>query len=201
MRRMKSLPVFILSMLVASTAFAKICKTVGPDGSVTYTDRPAASCADSNAESEASKASANAQKVAAVTPASEAQASDVANATTIERSVIAIMTLEDRVQRTYDACVQLQPTSIRRYGDAIDGWRERNAAATRKMNRALAQGFNGTQQRAIRDGVSKRNAQQIESMRASLASEQLKWCEQTTGDIENRSLDVAATLTAPLVSF
>jgi hypothetical protein len=198
MRRMKSLLALVLSLLVASTAFAKICKTVGPDGSVTYTDRPAESCADSKVQSDASTANPSAPKVAS---APAAPVSDVANATAIERSIIAIMTLEDRVQRAYDVCAQLQPASIRRYGDAIDGWRERNAAATRKMNRALAQGFNGAQQRAIRDGVSKRNQQQMESMRVSPASAQLKWCDQTTGEIENRSLDVAATLTAPLVSF
>lgn len=198
---MKSLFLFVLTMLVASTAFAKICKTVGPDGSVTYTDRPAETCAAAQARSDSAKAEATARKVAAVSAASDAPASDVANTTTIEHAVIAIMTLEDRVQRAYDMCVQVQPTSIRRYGDAIDGWRERNAVAMRKMNRALAQGFNGTQQRVIRDGVSKRNEQEIGAMRASLASAQLKWCDQTTGEIENRSLDVAATLTAPLVSF
>jgi hypothetical protein len=70
-----------------------------------------------------------------------------------------------------------------------------------KVNRALAQGFNGTQQRAIRDGVSERNERQMESMRASLASAQLKWCEETTSEIESRSFDVTPTLAAPLVSF
>lgn len=195
---MKSVCVFLVSLLMAGTAMAKICKTVGPDGSVTYTDRPADSCADSQAQSESSKPAAPA--VASVAPAADAP-SEVASAASIERSVIAIMTLEDRVQRAYDTCAQLQPASIRRYGDAIDGWRERNAAATRKMNRALAQGFNGTQQRAIRDGVSKRNGQQMESMRASPVSAQLKWCEQTTAEIESRALDVTATLAAPLASF
>lgn len=196
---MKSACVFVISALMAGTAMAKICRTVGPDGSVTYTDRPVDSCADSQARSDASPT--DAQKVAPAAAALAAPASEAASAASIERSVIAILTLEDRVQRAYDVCAQMQPTSIRRYGDAIDGWRERNAAATRKMNRALAQGFNGAQQRAIRDGVGKRNAQQIESMRASPASAQLRWCEETIGEIEGRALDVTATLTAPLASF
>jgi len=178
---------------------AKICKTVGPDGSVTYTDRPVDSCADSQTRGDA--APTDDQKAAAATASSAAPTSETASAASIERSVIAILTLEDRVQRAYDVCAQLQPTSIRRYGDAIDGWRERNAAATRKMNRALGQGFNGAQQRAIRDGVGKRNGQQIESMRASPASAQLKWCEETIGEIEARALDVTPPLTAPLASF
>jgi hypothetical protein len=210
--RVKSVCVFAVSLLVAGTASAKICKTVGPDGSVTYTDRPTASCgADAPIETQSpapapasTATSGGAKKATRTSPSTDSAEHAVdsgRDAGAVEKAVIGIMGLEDLVQRSYDVCVSVLPTSMGRYGAAADGWRDRNASATAKMRRALSMTFNATQQRLMAEGVHVRNQQQLAPILASPKASQIKWCDQTANEIEARALDAKENLTTPLASY
>jgi hypothetical protein len=208
--RIQVLSLLVASLFVASGAMAKICKTVGPDGTVTYTDRPGAdACADTNATAAPPKTekapapnAATKQENRATPPNESAPAvPQPASASEVEKSVIAILGLEDLVQRSYDFCVGVQPSSAARYGNAADAWRERNAAATVKMRRALAQTFNGTQQKLMLEGVKSRNQQQLAPVLAGSKASQIKWCDQTANEIDSRALDAKSSLTTPLSGF
>jgi hypothetical protein len=206
--RVKSLAVFAVSLLVASAASAKFCKTVGPDGSVTYTDRPTASCeADAPIETRApgstpvpSAGSGGAKKATQTSPAANSTGQE-RDTGAVEKAVIGIMGLEDLVQRSYDLCVSVLPTSTSRYGAAADGWRDRNGNATAKMRRALSMTFNAAQQRLMADGVRLRNQQQLAPILASPKASQIKWCDQTASEIDARALDAKENLTTPLAAF
>lgn len=205
MRKTSACIVVLASLLVSGVASAKICKTVGPDGSVTYTDRPGVdTCAIAEEQpaqtkpgaASAKKAASPAQAPAVAEPAATSGPASTAD---VEKSVLAILDLEERAVRAYDFCAQVQPSSIRRYGDATDGWRERNVAATIKMHRALAETFNGEQQRIIREGVKQRYERQMAPVAKSAKDAQTKWCDQTMTEIENRGLDIKPELVAPLL--
>jgi hypothetical protein len=210
--RIKSLPILLVSLLFAGTATAKICKTVGPDGSVTYTDVPGADASCGKAEEPAPqpKAAGPAPVTGAgakpvvrsdKTQQSAPASSGTAAVPSVETAVIGILGLEDLVQRSYDLCIGVLPGSAARYGNAADGWRDRNVAATTKMRRALMQTFNGAQQKVMSEGVKARNQKQLESVIASPKASQIKWCEQTAGEIDNRAFDVKDSLVAPLAIF
>jgi hypothetical protein len=111
------------------------------------------------------------------------------------------MGLEDLVQRSYDVCVSVLPTSMGRYSAAADGWRERNASATAKMRRALSLTFNAAQQRLMAEGVHLRNQQQLAPVLASPKASQIKWCDQTAKEIDARALDVKDNLMTALASY
>ena len=217
--RTKSLLVLLASLLFANVALAKICKTVGPDGAVTYTDRPGADACDeqaaatspSSADKNAGAARAGAQArppVVSASPApgakqapAEAPAAAAAPAATVETAVIGILGIEDLVQRSYEFCLGVLPSSAARYGNAADGWRDRNATATTKMRRALMQTFNGPQQKTMIEGVKGRNQRQLDPVISAAKASQIKWCDQTAGEIDARALDIKSTLLAPLSSF
>lgn len=203
--RIQSLLVLFAALLVAGTASAKICKTVGPDGTVTYTDRPVDACdaeqaTQSKSGSPAAGAKQATQKEGAPTQA-PVPATSTAPVASTETAVIGILGIEDLVQRSYDFCLGVLPTSAVRYGNAADGWRDRNAAATRKMRRALMQTFSGPQQKTMIEGVKARNQRQLDPVAASPKDAQIKWCDQTAGEIDNKALDIKDTLLAPLASF
>lgn len=179
-------------LLMAAAADAKICKTVGPDGTVVYTDRPVASC---NTETEPTPATPAPAKTA---PKAE---SPSAPDSTVEKAVIGVLGLEDMVERTRAFCVKVLPTSSRRYDAAADQWKERNAAAVAKTRRALAQTFVPQQQQLISDGVKARNEQSLERVVSSPKASQIKWCDQSAADIEARALDPKENLTAPLAAY
>jgi hypothetical protein len=212
----KSAYVFALCVFVASSAMAKICKSVGPDGAVIFTDRPTASCDDSATAVPEKAAGAKAGASAAVTPSTIAGTNAAAHANSsadeskqpppsdrvaIEKAVIGIMALEDAIQRSYDFCASVSPASTPRYGNAADGWRERNVKATAKMRRALSQAFNASQQRQIAEGVKARNQAQLAPVVASSKSAQIKWCDQNADDTDARAFDAKESFTAPLTSF
>jgi len=193
----------MVSMMVSGTAIAKICKTIGPDGSVTYTDRPSASC-DTEAASQqltsATEASGKQPKQnARAKPAvqSSSSASPAADAA-LEKAVVGVMGLEDLVQRSYAFCAGVLPASSIRYGVAADGWRERNAVAVAQSRRALSNSFDASQQRLIIEGVHLRNEQSLATVVSAPKNSQIKWCDQTVGEVDARALDVKENLKAPL---
>jgi len=210
--RIKSLLVLLASLFVANAALAKICKTVGPDGTVTYTDRPGADACDvqpspTTASKSASSVSApstssGAKQAIGKDPApTETASTAAAPAASVETAVIGILGIEDLVQRSYEVCVGVLPTSAVRYGNAADGWRDRNTAATGKMRRALMRTFTGPQQKAMTDGVKARNQRQLDPIVSAPKASQIKWCDQTAAEIEGRALDIKDALLAPLAQF
>jgi hypothetical protein len=215
--RMKSAAsVLVLCVFVASGAAAKICKSVGPDGAVIFTDRPTASCDTAPASSEtaatpkpsagtvsvAASATMGAKKSSGLDPsADEPNQRAATDRVAVEKSVIGIMGLEDAIQRAYDFCASVSPASTPRYGNAADGWRERNVSATAKMRRALAQAFNPSQQRQMAEGVKARNQAQLAPVLASPKAAQIKWCDQNADQIDARVFDAKEPLTASLTNF
>jgi hypothetical protein len=207
--RIQSLLVLLATLLVAGTASAKICKTVGPDGTVTYTDRPADACdAEAQAQAQAAKAGAPApgtkpviRKEGAPSETPPAPATPTPPVTSAETAVVGILGIEDLVQRSYDFCIGVLPTSAVRYGNAADGWRDRNMAATSKMRRALLQTFSGPQQKSMMEGVKARNQRQLSSVVSAPKDAQIKWCDQTASEIESKALDIKDTLLAPLATY
>ena len=204
--RIQSWLVVLAALLIAGTASAKICKTVGPDGTVTYTDRPADACdaeqaAQSKAGEPASGAKQATRKEGAPSETPAAPVTAAAPVTSAETAVVGILGIEDLVQRSYDFCTGVLPTSVVRYGNAADGWRDRNAKATMKMRRALNQTFNGPQQKSMIEGVKARNQKQLAPVVSAPKEAQIKWCDQTASEIESKALDIKDTLLAPLATF
>jgi hypothetical protein len=203
--RIQSLLVLLAALLMAGTASAKICKTVGPDGTVTYTDRPVDACEEEAAQSKAgapaSAAKPATRKDAAPSESPAAPATPPAPVASAETAVVGILGIEDLVQRSYDFCSGVLPTSAVRYGNAVDGWRDRNVKATAKMRRALMQTFSGPQQKTMLEGVRARNQRQLDPVVSAPKDAQIKWCDQTASEIESKALDIKDTLLAPLANY
>ena len=213
--RVKQFVICAGMLLVSSVSMAKICKTVGPDGSVVYTDRPTASC---NTEPEAATEKVVAPREVPVTaePQPTTSVSSTKRATraeseivpaptaldpAIEKAVIGVLGLQDMVERTRSFCVKVLPTSARRYDAAADSWQQRNAGTVAKARRALAQTFVPQQQQLISQGVQQRNQQSLERVVVAPKASQIKWCDESADEVEARALDPQANLTAPLVPF
>ncbi len=206
-------------MLLATAASAKVCKVVGPDGSVTFTDRPSAECPVARpASAPITAPAATPPQAAAVaggrSGAAEPKAATAAPRATdaasapprtvdkaVEASVIGILGLEDMVVRARDLCSRTLPTSMRRFDAFESQWRNKNAGAVSAARRALAKNFDASQQQLITTAIGAKNQSTLAAHEAAPQWSRIKWCDQTVAEVTAGKLDVGATLTGPLAAY
>lgn len=195
--RIRQLVLIAGMLLIASASTAKICKTVGPDGSVVYTDRPTGSCNDDKEQTPPAAVADKSKRAVEPTPKAATSAPDP----NVEKALVGVLGLEDKVERTRTFCVRAVPASTLRYDAAAEGWKQRNAAIVGKARRALAQTFAPAQQQLIDNDVERRNLQSMGQVTAAPKASQATWCDQSIAEIESRALDPKENLTAPLAPY
>lgn len=126
-----------------------IYRVVGPDGKVTFTDRPPGNAEAAQQQQTAKPAPASEtrpmpQPAASATETATAKKANAAKATPADRpaaapaepkpvdeallrALVAVLFQETLVRKSEELCISTLPTSMKRYGDAADGWRQRNA--------------------------------------------------------------------------
>ncbi len=204
---------FGLATAPARVVAQAVYKTIGVDGKVVYSDHPPI---DSKAQSTllsapkaapeiknggggdaATKESVSKNKPAKLATqkanaadSSKTVAAQLANDDVLEGAVIGVMGMESLVLQTEEACVNILPTSMRRYTGAASAWRERNAPLIAQQRRLLATAFDADKRRLIVMGIKNRNDGAFMPFKAANAISKIKWCDQSMKEIENGAMDV-----------
>jgi hypothetical protein len=212
-------------VLCTSSAWAQgVYKHVGPDGRITYSDQPPGSTSVQYKAPPASPATApapttqtrpaatggdpasgsRAKKAIAGRPgdgrdAAEPQPVDPA----LEGAVIGVLGIEDLVQRTEKICTETLPTSFKRYAGAAEVWQSRNADLVSRAHRALSETFDASKRQMIVAGISARNDRSLAVVKQAQAAPRIRWCDQSTDEIANGTMDVRGKpkLSAPLLAY
>lgn len=199
---------FALLLLLPVTVSAQtVYKTVGPDGKVTFSDeppgegkttalegyrpplvktlekKPAERAAEMSRQALERHEAKRAQGPA--TPAPAPAAPDPA----LGQAIIGVLAFEDLVQQTEKLCISTLPTSLKKYGAAADGWRQRNAAILQQARAVMANALSAEQRRSLEKVVEEKSTQQMtEVVRASTPA-RIKWCDRSAEEINQGVLD------------
>lgn len=219
----KSLGVSLL--LVAAWSFAHagpVYKIVGPDGKVTFSDKPpteavsgtyqvvgsqsSAVPAPSSEEPRSGDALDAEPRIAAVSAskqASRAAAPDEIQfgpSPEIEGAVIGVLGIEDIVKRTEALCVEALPTSRGAYGAAVADWHTRNGTVVTRARQVLASEFDTATQTAIAAGLRLKNDGVFTPVRSASAAARISWCDESFATMNDGKMDVHTNpkLTGPL---
>jgi hypothetical protein len=199
----KNWMVIVLAMAAACGASAQtMYKHVGPDGKVTYSDKPpptpgGRSTVIGAQPPEAPKPSA---------PEAKPQASRKAEAKQslppqagpkeepldrqLETALIAMMGMEDLVQYSLELCFRTLPTSFKKYSASANGWRQRNAALLEKKNQVLLDVFKPADIPRLEAGVRARTQQLMEKVSSLSMASRIKWCDDSFKEIDSGSQDL-----------
>ena len=212
-------------VLIACTAALApaqtIYRVVGPDGKVTFTDRPPGNAEAAQQQQTAKPAPASEtrpmpQPAASATEPATAKKANAAKATPADRpaaapaepkpvdeallrALVAVLFQETLVRKSEELCISTLPTSMKRYGDAADGWRQRNAVwldKAQKQMLALGPEFQRVVKTRVDDDISKL----LKPVNDASMHQRIKWCDQTAQDLPKGTLDLGSKtmVTGPL---
>ncbi len=222
-----------VGLLIACTAALApaqtIYRVVGPDGKVTFTDRPPGNAEATQQQQAAKPAHTPAaspppasetrpmpQPAASATEPATAKKANAAKATPADRpaaapaepkpvdeallrALVAVLFQETLVRKSEELCISTLPTSMKRYGDAADGWRQRNAVwldKAQKQMLALGPEFQRVVKTRVDDDISKL----LKPVNDASMHQRIKWCDQTAQDLPKGTLDLGGKtmVTGPL---
>ncbi len=196
-----------------------IYRVVGPDGKVTFTDRPPGNAEAAQQQQTAKPAPASETRpmpAASATEPATAKKANAAKATPADRpaaapaepkpvdeallrALVAVLFQETLVRKSEELCISTLPTSMKRYGDAADGWRQRNAVwldKAQKQMLALGPEFQRVVKTRVDDDISKL----LKPVNDASMHQRIKWCDQTAQDLPKGTLDLGgkSMVTGPL---
>lgn len=211
--------------LVAVCSFAHagpVYKIVGPDGKVTFSDKPPAEAVSGTYQVVGAQGSAMSAPAAEAPRGGDALAAEprVAAASApeqasrapapdeirfgpspeLEGAVIGVLGIEDIVKRTETLCVETLPTSFGKYAAAVMDWQTRNGAVVARARELLASEFDAATQAAIATGLRLKNDGVFTPVRSASAAARINWCDESFATLSAGTMDVHANpkLTAPL---
>jgi hypothetical protein len=196
-----------------------IYRVVGPDGKVTFTDRPPGNAEAAQQQQTAKPAPASETRpmpAASATEPATAKKANAAKATPADRpaaapaepkpvdeallrALVAVLFQETLVRKSEELCISTLPTSMKRYGDAADGWRQRNAVwldKAQKQMLTLGPEFQRVVKTRVDDDISKL----LKPVNDASMHQRIKWCDQTAQDLPKGTLNLGgkSMVTGPL---
>jgi hypothetical protein len=212
----KTAILLLLHLFAASEVAAQqLYKSIGPDGKVTYTDRPPAG--DASAKISVMKSyvlrpmEAPPPSLTSALPAPSADAAKRAGAASaaasagmsleVEHAVAGVLGLSELFRSSEELCSKSVAT--RRYALSLAKWRERNATLLQKQQRILMTAFTPTLRAALQAAVTDKNDKVLAPVAVAPAPVRQKWCDKGFDDVDAGLHDIAnnATLSVPLITY
>ena len=121
----------------------------------------------------------------------------------VEKAVIGVLGLEDVVRQMEALCTRTLPTSMKRYGGAADGWKQRNGVIVTRARKVLADAFNPTTRNMIEVGIKTRNENTLAPVNSAPAAKRIEWCDKSSDDIARGVMDAfnKDKLSQPLAAY
>ena len=223
-RLLSTLLAAVLSAAAGSVAAdGLVYKIVGPDGKITYSDRP-----PTDARQRASVVNRAAASVALVMPppitaitpwaslSGDARRGIVPalplGETAASRSVVtyaladalsSVFARAELVQTMRDICVRSAPSAYSAYDESARRWQERNAAVVAQAERVLQNAFDGPQRAKLQATAHTRLSGILTPLASSPVEAKILWCDASADALVKGALDMqgAASVAAPVTNF
>ncbi len=206
----------LLSTTAAGVDAQQLYKSVGPDGKVTFSDRPPGGSGKISVmrssvlrpmEADAPASAIPPTLRLPVTPASPRSAGAAAavhapSTPELEEAVSAVMLLAEVAKRFEPLC-SANPVSAKQYSVAVNGWRTRNANFISQHARILMEVLDPIRRSALQAKVNARITEALAQVSSLNPSWRSKWCERAVLDMTSGTNDVAnnPTVAVPLITY
>jgi hypothetical protein len=185
-----------------------VYKQVGPDGRVTFTDKPPP---EEPAPAHASPASATASAPAAASAApSKATAKKAASEPVPARAVLdpavdkglsVLMGYQSLVSEYLDLCLTTLPTSFKRYDSAAQVWKTRHAAVLARYPVVLQDNYTAAEQGVIRREIQEKTRAMMAPIAAADMGRRIKWCDDNAMQLQTGKMDLPRSHVDALMNY
>jgi hypothetical protein len=215
----KLLILSILSVLAAPAVAQQMYKVVGPDGKVTFSDRPALSNAGKisimhsytlrpyvSAQTPGEKAAALAAKRAAEAEAMRRQPGELPVAPILSRdvedAVISVMGQAEFSRRFYNFC-NTNASSAKAFNDAAVKWNHRNAAPIAHQKQLLMVVVSPSKRDELQDKVNALLAEESAKIAARSPKERQVWCAGAVAELNSGKADIVQPemMAVPIIQY
>jgi hypothetical protein len=211
----------VVWLSAAGGASAEVYKSVGADGKVTYTDRPAAGAT----KDLSIRRSGGFKSMEPLAPAGDAAtggkavdasknkpahlaAQNSSGGARTKISVEMILALEKAmgtvaiVRASNKLCTSAHPAGFARYGGSNDRWESRHVTSIKDVDRMWA-ALTAEQRAALQISVDGKVAHAIDHMTTAPPAAQFKWCDKAFDDVDDGLMDFAnrTSISGPLHDF
>lgn len=140
--------------------------------------------------------------VATAAPATASAAADATDPA-LEGAIIGALGIENLVRQFDTLCVSTLPTSMRRYGGAADGWRQRNETLVARARLALERQYGSAMRGTVSEAINRRNADTMAPVRQAPTFQRINWCDQTADAVTSGSMDLQGkpNIAQPLLAW
>ena len=229
----RALPTLLAAALniVAGAALAQppqapqslVYKIVGPDGKITYSDRPPtdsgqrASVVNRTAASGAivmpppitaitpwNSLSGDARRgIVPALPLGETSASPSVVTYLLADALSTVFARAELVETMRDICVRNAPSAFSAYDEAARRWKERNAPVVAQADRVLQGAFDGPQRAKLQATAHTRLAGILAPLASSSQAGKTLWCDASADALAKGSLDMqgANSVAGPVMNF
>ncbi|NHZ83116.1 DUF4124 domain-containing protein [Massilia sp. CCM 8695] len=209
-------PIFVIAAALiccAAPASAQMYKTVGPDGKVTFSDRPQNGDKLKVSVMKGSVLRAVEGPVPAqpkIAPAPKSGGADASGggisaagvpSPELQHAVLVVALMSEVAAKFEPVCANVAPHS-KKFVTAANGWKQRNASFIEKQRRAMAD-MSPVKRTALQGEVAAKIHEAMAEVLAQSASGQANWCDKATVDMSGGSNDVAnnADVALPLITY
>jgi hypothetical protein len=210
----RPLLLLVLSLAMASgMAAPQLYKSVGPDGKVTFSDKPPA---DPKAKISVLKSSVMTPLESTVVPPfptpsslagpkSSAPADGAApysSAVELDQAVLVVMGLVEITRKVEPICTSIAPLTAKRLAAAIKGWNMRNATFIQQQQRILMEVMTPAKRASLQAKTTSKTEQSVVEV-SSLGTEgRVKWCERVIANLSSEDNDIAnvPAVSVPLIT-
>ncbi|MES2319242.1 MAG: DUF4124 domain-containing protein [Pseudomonadota bacterium] len=193
--------VSIVCCLLAGGAMAqRMFKTVGPDGKITFSDRPQIDADTKVSELRANRLRPVEPAPRRVDPAQAAVAASTRKPTAPLPAVVvltpeveqAMVTVMGRAEfgRRFDVFCSATETDKKAFVGANYGWKQRNSPALEQQKRLINLVVSPGKRAELFDKEQQQMAVELGKIAALAGDERKEWCEKTVAEINSGSRDI-----------
>ena len=213
-KRLLLLPVLCLAAGLGM-AQSQLYKIVGPDGKVTFSDKPPAeasakiSVMKSNVlrpiegttlPSFPSPASLASTKSAAA--ASSASAPPYSSSTELDQALLVVMGMVEITRKVEPMCSTAAPISAKRLNLGIRNWSQRNATFIEQQRRILMEVVTPAKRAGLQARLASKTEQAVVELNSLSPEGRSKWCERLIANLSSDENDIAnvPAVSVPLIT-
>lgn len=182
-------------VLGAGAAAQSMYKTVGPDGKVTFSDRPAIESASrlsvlrSNNLVPVKAPGDKGEPRVTPLPRPAATPSGAPMTPQIEKTMANVMARAEFARHFYPICNTTQ-VAARAFTQAASGWKERNLAAIEHQRKLLMQVVSPAKRAEIQESVAAQIKADTAKVTARPAQERAHWCQEAIASMSDPATDI-----------
>ncbi|MFB9246046.1 DUF4124 domain-containing protein [Massilia antarctica] len=208
-------PIFVIAaaLICCAASAQQMYKSVGPDGKVTFSDRPqngdklkvsvmkGSVLRAVEGPPPAQPKIAPPPKGSGADPSGGGISAAGVPSPELQHAVLVVALMSEVAAKFEPVCANVAPQS-KKFVTAANGWKQRNSTFIEKQRRAMAD-MSPAKRTALQGEVAAKIHEAMAEVLAQSASGQAHWCDKATVDMSGGSNDVAnnADVALPLITY